>query len=103
MDHRESFDTQLFTWDNWNQEGPLQMQFSEVVLKVPVGEYAIGTKFPFAYLLGDASLLVLIDDQEKEHAFDLKVSVGASVELPESDACDLPQAEACGINCTHNH
>jgi hypothetical protein len=59
---RPSFDQQLFTWDKYHPEGPMSMQFSKVELKVPVGEFVVGTKFPFDFLLGDVSVLVLIDD-----------------------------------------
>jgi hypothetical protein len=92
---RSSFDTQLFSWEEWQADGPMTMQFSNIQLKVPVGEYAVGAKFPFAILMGEASLLVLVDEQEEQHAFDLKVSVGAAVELPAVDEC--------GPECQHDH
>lgn len=91
---RDSFDQQLFTWEHWADEGPLSMQYTNVELKVPVGEFSMGTKFPFAFILGDASILVLVDDAQEEHAFDLKLSVGEKV--------DPPVAE-CGPECHHDH
>lgn len=90
---RTSLDNQIFTWGTWDQEGPMSMQFGDVELKVQVGEFPAGTKFPAAFLMGDASLLVLLDDKQQEHAFDLKVNVGERVE---------PEHEECGEGCTHH-
>ena len=91
----ESFDSQLFSWSEWAQEGPLSMQFVDVTLKVQVGDYPVGTKFPFAFLLGEISLLVLVDDQQKEHAFRLGLSVGEKVDPPDMQCHDE--------GCTHHH
>lgn len=99
---RNSFDEQLFTWENWNDEGPLSMQYSNVELKVPVGSYPAGSKFPFAFILGDMSMLVLVDDKQEEHGFDLKLNVGEEVQ---PEACAVPSVDAhddeCG--CGHEH
>lgn len=94
MNDRTSLENQIFTWENWSEEGPMSMQFANVELTVPVGDFPAGTKFPFAFILGDDSLLVLVDDQDQEHTFDLKVSVGDKVDVPEhADSCD----------CGHEH
>jgi len=37
---------QLFDWDGWDQPGTAEFQFYNVVLKVPVGKYEVGQKFP---------------------------------------------------------
>lgn len=91
----ESFDAQLFTWEAWAPEGALSMQFSNVELKVPVGDFPAGTKFPFAFLLGEASVLVLVDEKHEEHGFSLKLTVGGPV-APDELQC---QDEGC----THHH
>lgn len=91
---RTSFDNQLFTWEKYNPDGPNDMQFANVELKVQVGSFPAGTKFPFALLLGSVSLLVLIDEKDEEHGFDLKLNVGEKVEPPEHD-------EDC--ECGHDH
>lgn len=91
-----SLDGQLIDWEGWNEEGPFSMQFQGVTLKVDVGEFKAGTKFPFAFILGETSVLVLIDDNQEEHGFHLNVSVGAKVEpseLQHGDSCD----------CGHEH
>ena len=91
-----TLDGQLFEWKEWNDEGPLSMQFSDVVLKVQVGDFPAGTKFPFAFILGERSLLVLIDDQQEEHGFKLNLTVGEAVEPSEEDHCH-------DEGCTHHH
>jgi len=91
---RESLEQQLFSWKDWFEEGPMAMQFSDVELKVPVGPYSIGTHFPSAFIMGDISVLVSIDEAGEEHTFDLKMTVG--------EAVDLPAAE-CGHECQHHH
>lgn len=74
------------------------MQFKSVTLNTQVGEYEKGTKFPFAVLLGDASALILIDENQEEHAFKLNVSVGEAI-----NAEDL-HADGCGDeSCEHDH
>ncbi len=92
----DSFDSQLFSWESWSPEGPMSMQFSDVTLKVQVGDFAEGTKFPFAFILGEMSLLVLVDEQQEEHPFRLGLSVGAKV-----DTSELQHSDGCG--CGHEH
>lgn len=91
---RQSLDNQLFSWQDALDEGPFAMQFIDVELKVAIGPYSIGTQFPFAFIMGDSSLLVLVDDADEEHAFELKMTVGEAVE-------DDPEEE-CGEGCTHH-
>jgi hypothetical protein len=95
----ESFDSQLFTWESWAQEGPLSMQFSNVELKVPVGEFPVGTKFPHALLLGDQSILILIDEKEEVYAFNLNLSVGDKVDT--SKLMEHNHEDSC--DCGHDH
>jgi hypothetical protein len=97
----ESFDAQLFSWKTWREEGPLSMQFSEVVLNVQVGEFAPGTEFPAAFILGDRSVLVLIDKDEKEHAFNLKLAVGDPIDVSEIMPPEAHDGDAC--DCGHDH
>lgn len=92
-----SFDKQLFDWEDWASEGPMSMQFSNVTLKVAVGDYAVGTKFPFAFLLGEVSLLVLVDEKHEEHGFRLNLNAAEAVDPSELHA----EGEACG--CGHEH
>jgi hypothetical protein len=91
----QTLDSQLFTWEDWDSEGPMSMQFSNVELKVPVGEFPAGTKFSHAFLLGEASVLVLVDEQGEEHGFHLNLSVGSPV-APDELQCQ-------NEGCTHHH
>ena len=92
----ETLDSQLFTWEGWDSEGPMSMQFTDVTLKVQVGDYQAGTKFPFAFILGEMSLLVLEDEQQEKHSFRLGLSVGEKV-----DASEFHHDDGC--NCGHEH
>lgn len=95
MSNPVSFENQIFTWENWDEgAGPMSLQFYNVELVVPVGEFPVGTKFPNAFILGDLSILALTDDQGVEHAFALALNVGAPVALPEPTTCDE--------GCTHH-
>lgn len=94
---RSSFDEQMFSWENYavDPNEPMTMQFSNVELKVPVGSFPVGTKFPFAIIAGGLSLLVLIDADDNQTGFDLKVSVGEEVQPPQEDQCEA--------GCSHDH
>jgi hypothetical protein len=93
---RTSFDNQIFKWEAWEEmDGELSLQFFDIELNVPVGQFPVGTKFPLALLMGDISILTLVDDQRNEYHFDLKLTVGEAV-----DPNDY-QAE-CGEGCTHH-
>lgn len=73
---------QLFTWDGWDDNGPMALQFYKVELKVPIGEFPVGTKFPVAFFNGDHSILSLMDENDVEHAYELLVSTGKKLESP---------------------
>jgi hypothetical protein len=94
---RSSFDNQMFTWENYAEDPdcPTAMQFKNVVLTVPVGPFEVGTKFPYAVIVGELSLLILIDENDNQRGFDLKLSVGEEVQPLE--------AEACEAGCSHDH
>ena len=71
-------ESQIFTWDGWDQNDVMCVQFYDVELIVPVGEFPIGYKFSCAALNGDNSSITFYDlDDEVGHTFELKVSVGA--------------------------
>lgn len=91
-----TLDNQLFTSEAWRPaNGLLNAEFKDVTLKVQIGEFPAGSKFPYAVLVGDASALVLVDDQKGEHGFRLNVSVGDKLS-PEDMECH-------DENCTHHH
>jgi hypothetical protein len=92
---RHTLECQIFSWKGWDQLDDVDLAFEDVELKVPVGEFPAGTKFPNAFLLISSSMLILLDTDEQEHAFELNVSVGQKITPPE--VCE----DACG--CGHNH
>ena len=88
---RDTIENQLFDWETWDANSPGDLQFGDVTLKVQIGEFPAGTKFQSAFWIGTNSLLVLMDDKDQEHLYDLKVSVGEKV-----DPDTIPHAEGCG-------
>jgi len=96
-----ALDEQLFTSEAFAQVpgAMLGAQFKDVTLKTKVGEFEAGTKFAFAILLGDASALILIDEDRNEHAFRLGVSVGEAIPSDEFHAEE--HDESC--DCGHEH
>lgn len=95
---REALEQQLFDVEGWDDNGPGDMTFYKVTLKVPVGDFKVGDKFPAAFWVGSTSLLVLIDQDEKEHVYELKVSVGAAI-----DPATLRQEHSEDCSCGHEH
>lgn len=95
-----ALDEQLFTSDAFAQVGGalLGAQYKDVTLTTKVGEFEAGSKFAFAVLLGDASALILIDEDKNEHAFRLNVSVGEPIAPDEFHADDHDHE-----NCDHDH
>lgn len=77
----------------------LGAQFKDITLKTKVGEFEVGTKFAFAILVGDASALILIDEDKNEHAFRLSVSVGEPIPQDEFQ----PEEHEHGPGCSHDH
>jgi len=77
---RGTLEKQLFDWDGWDEGGPMDLMFYNVVLKVPVGEFPAGEKFEFANFGGETSILQLGRDG-KYYEFELNVSVGALLQV----------------------
>jgi hypothetical protein len=95
MEHkRDTLEHQFFNWESWDQVDTFDLSFSEITLKVAIGNYPVGTKFPHAALLVSQSLLVLVDEQDQQHVYPLVAGVGP--ELPQED-----HADGCG--CGHEH
>lgn len=71
----QGLESQLFNWEGWDDNGPMCPQFYQVILKVPVGEFPIGHKFPVAFFNGDKSTISFMDDDDVEHVFELRLSI----------------------------
>lgn len=71
----------LFTSDDWEQNGNLAYQFYNVELVVPIGDFSIGHKFDCAYMqYGEESTLTFYVHNEdgsikEEYSFGLSLSV----------------------------
>lgn len=83
---RVGLEEQIFTWDGWDDNGPMMPQFYKVELLVQVGEFPPGTKFPVAFFNGDSSTISFMDEKDEEHIFELKVSVGRKITMAEYEA-----------------
>jgi hypothetical protein len=94
---RDTLEHQLFTWEGWDEMQVGDLQFHDVTLTVQVGEHPAGTKFPAAFLVGSQSMLILMNEQDEEFAYDLKLSVGEKLAKPEPHEHE----DACG--CGHEH
>ena len=70
-----TLEQQLFSWDNWDEAGPMNVQFIDVVLRVPCGEFPIGEKFETAFFEGEISRLTLYRNGES-YEFSLVLSIG---------------------------
>jgi hypothetical protein len=84
---RQSFDQQLFSSRSGTAAGG-GMEFYDIVLKVQVGQFPVGTRFPLAFISGFQSMIVLVDEQDQEYAFDLKLSVGEALDFSAEEECD---------------
>jgi hypothetical protein len=49
--------------------------FYDIVLKVPIGDFPVGTKFVSAYFSNEQSLVQFTDETGKEYLFKLKISI----------------------------
>lgn len=76
-----TLESQLFSWDAWAENGPMDFQFYNVVLKVPIGEFSVGTKFDCAFLSGETSTLQLCKEDGTYHEFELKLSPGPLIQI----------------------
>ncbi|HEY5268559.1 MAG TPA: hypothetical protein VII94_05530 [Candidatus Saccharimonadales bacterium] len=56
------------------------MNFYEVTLRVPVGDFSIGTKFKQAILFTSLSALLLTDDNDVDHIFQLHLTIGKKID-----------------------
>jgi len=83
---RIGLEEQIFTWDGWDDNGPMMPQFYKVELLVQVGEFPPGTKFPVAFFNGDSSTLSFTDESNVEHIFEMKLSLGRKISMEEFEA-----------------
>lgn len=80
---RKTLENQLFTWEDWDSiDDHMNLQFYNVTLLVPIGEYPAGHKFAIAYILGDESVVQFDLDNDQSVAYELNVSIGNKIVGP---------------------
>lgn len=71
-----SYENQIFNWENWDQHDTCCFGFNNVELVIQVGEFPAGTKFSYATVDYEHSMLCLMGDDNIEHIFPLVASIG---------------------------
>lgn len=71
-----SLENHLFTYDEWEDFGPMCNCFFNVKLLTQIGQFPSGTEFESAFIYGDKSTLNFYDKDENEYVFELKLTVG---------------------------
>lgn len=74
---------QVFDWDGWDDNGIMCPQFYKVVLRVPVGEFSVGHKFPVAFFNGDNSTITFCDENDNHYTYKMNLTIGQKVEKAE--------------------
>lgn len=74
-----TLESQLFYWENWDEMDVNCLQFYDVELVVPIGEFPVGHKFPTAFFDSANSIVAFYDENNKETKFHLKISVGDQI------------------------
>lgn len=73
---------ELFDWENWDELSTCTLQFYNCSLRVPVGQFSVGTKFETICLSFEEGVMTLYPDGNKPDEtfqFKLKLSVGEQI------------------------
>ena len=70
-----SLEQQLFSWSEWDNTDVNNFMFYDIVLKVPIGDFPVGTKFVSAYFSNEQSFVQFTDETGKAYEFKLKVMI----------------------------
>jgi hypothetical protein len=76
-----TLEDQLFTYGMIRENGP-DLELKDVILKVAMGTFPVGSKFPGAYL-STSGAVGLKETNGKMHLFHLSVSVGEQIDIVE--------------------
>lgn len=71
----KTLESQLFTWEYWDECGPGIFMFYNVSLIVDIGQFKLGTMLKTATINMKNSKLYLYDFDDKEYEFNLSLSV----------------------------
>ncbi|BAY20753.1 hypothetical protein NIES2100_04970 [Calothrix sp. NIES-2100] len=75
----KSIQSQLFDYKDWDQADTMCFQFYDVILKIDIAEFKVGTKFHCVYIDFSKSKLVLMLPDGNYKQFQLNVSVGSEL------------------------
>jgi hypothetical protein len=78
--NRLGLECQLSDWDGWDDNGIMCPQFYKVVLRVPVGDFPVGHKFPVAFFNGDDSTITFCDEKDNHYTYGMLLTLGQKVE-----------------------
>ena len=78
----DAIEHQLFDWISQGDDGSSygDMTYWEVTLRVPIGEFPVGTKFKQVILFNSLSAISLTDDDDVDHIFQLHLTVGKQID-----------------------
>lgn len=76
----DSMEHQLFDWKSWDELWETDQTFFDITLKVPIGDFPIGTKFKQATLFIELSVVSLTDDAGEDHIYQLHLTVGKKID-----------------------
>lgn len=70
-----------FGWTSWDNCGTSLFDtcYYDVILRRPIGEYPIGSRFLQAMALYSTSELVLVDSAFEEHRYTMSMTIGAEI------------------------
>lgn len=73
-------ETELFTWVDWDIVDEDIMQFQDITLVIPIGNFNKGEKFSYAVINTQKGILILgLDNTRREFKFKLHFRVGEIV------------------------
>jgi hypothetical protein len=74
-EQHETCESQLFTWNGWDQNDTASFMFYEAVLVAPIGQFKVGDKFDFINMNYDKATMELSRNDEV-WIFKLNLNVG---------------------------
>jgi len=96
----DSFENQIFSWEEWEEISTMCFQFENVVLKIPVGEFKIGERFERVFIDYENSMINLYPTNNgKEYAYMLHPVIGERFHMDEEGNFLADFARAIGQAC----
>jgi hypothetical protein len=96
----------IFSFKTWADLGPGTLEFQDVTLKIPVGEFPAGHQFEAALLAESGSLLAFrsfINEEEKVYAYNCSLTLGTQIPESELNAAASADDDCGDPNCQVHH